>query len=1220
MKITRIEFENLNSLAGKHLIDFEQPPLGEAGIFAIVGPTGSGKTTLLDAITLALYGRAARYGSDRNPEDIMTRHTGECWAEAEFENDAGQRYRARWELRRAHNKADGRLQPARRTLTEVATGQLLGEKIADTEEQVLAKTGLDYDQFLRSVLLAQGRFAAFLESSEVDRSNLLERLTGTSIYAGLSMRAFETAKAKNEQISRLEEQAGGIEVLQPEARGELQESIDRLTQEKTALAQKRAALEKELQWLRDIAQRENRLQELKEEAARLKGALEQKASDFQRLELHGKAAACRHEVIQFRHLRKTAQRLDEERAVCERGLEEIRITLERAAGDADAATKGAEAAREHYQKQQPVLQRVRLLDQRLEESQPLLTTAREKRDSLSREEEALTHAMTAAKAAREKIEGEVHARNEQLEQAAWLKEVALRLPRLQEICQNLAGHQEREALLEERRKSLENRLVQERRELEEHSKKIGEARASLSKFVAEQAARESEIQRLLGGHSEESAREQWDVVSGKLHEIEAAKAAEKECRAARASAQELREEQAATAEKERAQKEALKEAELSQISLKERIGDLERLIVSQRQVAFLTDYRRKLEPGKACPLCGSTEHPQADELPLETEPSADERRLQERRVELEKLEGKVADLKESLASMRVSVRYLEQRAAEKQREAETKLALRMDHLRKASLAEDADLDTTLTSLGRQKADWQEKLRQIAGLRQEIGERESRRTLAETQLRQLQEEQTRRETRLEEGSAQEKELIADLKKVSEDGAAERRTLEAAAADKAWIALPPPEDRAEKAWLEELRQRVTDFDRQREDQAKRRGDLEKARQEEESAQQRLAAVRQSLTEANGELASRQENHEVTLCERRELLGDEAVEEREALAREAVEQSALRLEQARAKLDSQRNRQTRLSEQQRMLTGRVTEHAEMLRAAQGALGETLREAGFADESAWEEALLEADEAGALQAEKNQLEHRTARNTTLYTETERELLVLREAPLSSRPLSEVEAEREELDARGEACVENLAQVQARLKHDEEQRARHATLIQKIEQARQEAVPWRHLDELIGSASGAKFQKFAQSLTLARLAGLANIHLRTFTDRYSLRKITGAELNLEVTDHYQADATRPMRSLSGGESFLISLSLALGLSELAGQRTQIESLFVDEGFGSLDEETLETALSALDNLRARGRTVGIISHVGALEERIAARIILKRGNGGHSTIEVVGS
>src|SRR3954468_6125304 len=183
MKILRIQFQNLNSLAAGE-IDLENGPLAGAGLFAITGPTGAGKSTLLDAITLALYGRAARYGNVANPDDMMSRHCAECRAEVEFEVAAG-RFRSAWHLRRSHGNVTGKLQAPRRFVYD-AQGLEKANSVRGAEELIEKLIGLDYQRFMRSVLLAQGEFARFLKASADERAQLLESLTGTAIYSELS--------------------------------------------------------------------------------------------------------------------------------------------------------------------------------------------------------------------------------------------------------------------------------------------------------------------------------------------------------------------------------------------------------------------------------------------------------------------------------------------------------------------------------------------------------------------------------------------------------------------------------------------------------------------------------------------------------------------------------------------------------------------------------------------------------------------------------------------------------------------------------------------------------------------------------------------------------------------------------------------------------------------------------------------------------------------------
>ncbi len=196
--------------------------------------------------------------------------------------------------------------------------------------------------------------------------------------------------------------------------------------------------------------------------------------------------------------------------------------------------------------------------------------------------------------------------------------------------------------------------------------------------------------------------------------------------------------------------------------------------------------------------------------------------------------------------------------------------------------------------------------------------------------------------------------------------------------------------------------------------------------------------------------------------------------------------------------------------------------------------------------------------------------------------------------------------------------QLQHQLNSDQQRRANQQSLLAKIAESEQQLALWQRLNSLIGSADGAKYRRFAQGLTLQQLVVLANRQLQLLHNRYQLARHPSAELELQVLDTWQADAARDTKTLSGGESFLVSLELALALSDLVSTKTSIDSLFLDEGFGTLDADTLESALAALDQLNASGKMIGIISHVEALKQRLPVQIRLEKQQGlGYSQIRI---
>ncbi|MDI7506228.1 exonuclease subunit SbcC, partial [Cronobacter dublinensis] len=286
----------------------------------------------------------------------------------------------------------------------------------------------------------------------------------------------------------------------------------------------------------------------------------------------------------------------------------------------------------------------------------------------------------------------------------------------------------------------------------------------------------------------------------------------------------------------------------------------------------------------------------------------------------------------------------------------------------------------------------------------------------------------------------------------------------------------------------------------------------------------------------------------------------------------------------------------------------------AALRAFDEALAASQFADKAAFLAALLDDATLRQLEALQQRLTREREAQQTLLAQAQQAL----ESHLNARPVTLDDA----VDARqSEAALALIAEqlrdnttrqgeLRQQLRQDEENRARLTSLLAHIDAARREADEWGQLNHLVGSQKGDKFRKFAQGLTLDNLVWLANNQLTRLHGRYLLKRKLSEDLELEVVDTWQADAVRDTRTLSGGESFLVSLALALALSDLVSHKTRIDSLFLDEGFGTLDAQTLDTALDALDALNASGKTIGVISHVEAMKERIPVQIKVRKING----------
>ena len=273
------------------------------------------------------------------------------------------------------------------------------------------------------------------------------------------------------------------------------------------------------------------------------------------------------------------------------------------------------------------------------------------------------------------------------------------------------------------------------------------------------------------------------------------------------------------------------------------------------------------------------------------------------------------------------------------------------------------------------------------------------------------------------------------------------------------------------------------------------------------------------------------------------------------------------------------------------------------------------FPDETAWQAARLPAATREALARQAAALDQQTLTLHTRQQDRAARLASLTAQSTDDPDTATLQARQEADEHTRQQHQQTLAANQHRLAEHKRASERLAAQQQAIAKQAAETRRWQNLHELIGAADGKKYRNYAQSLTFASVIAQANRQLVQLSDRYLLTADPARPLELNIIDNYQGGETRSAKNLSGGESFIVSLALALGLAQMSGENMQIDTLFLDEGFGTLDEETLDSALETLSQLRTHGKHIGIISHVAALTERIATRIQITPQNGGNSTI-----
>ncbi|MDL2226374.1 AAA family ATPase [Deltaproteobacteria bacterium OttesenSCG-928-M10] len=893
MRILKLRFANLNSLAGEWAIDFSHPAYGQGGLFAITGPTGVGKTTILDAVCLALYGQTPRLGRiSKSANEIMTRHRAECFAEVVFETAAG-RWRAHWSQHRSRKKADGELQAPRQEIVDDLNDKVLESSLQKTQAEIEKITGLDFGQFTRAMMLAQGAFAAFLNADAGERSNLLEKITGVAVYGEISLMVHDRRKEETDKLNDLEAE---LKSLSAPA-----ESGEELARQKTELAAEAQALEKALAEYNAAAAWREKMAGLEKARADLAGEendLRSRRREFEPLaERLREARRARPLDAPFGQLQLTRQRTDEAAGVLAK-LQEQMPALEKAAAQAAAETKAAE----------------------------------EKLHQVKAEEAAA-------------------------------------LPVLRQV------------------RDLELRMLENRKQFEERLAPYRALEADLEKQRRNRAAKTFDGLKALEGKLE------------------------------------------------------------SEIKLLSALTDeLEQLRVEREQGLIykgLAEYRARLVPGRPCELCGSVHHPYADPaITPKTEISE-----------------------------------------EVWRKKNTERDLRQKNL------------TELTG-------------QAAALRQYLA--------------------------------------------SEAGAAAERLK-----------------RDEGLW----REMKEILDRLRDEQM---------------------ALRRERTAVFGESKV------------------EAEEKRLSEAVVAAEKNLQRLQEQRLEIDRHLLRRKTSCEE---AAKNLASLKEDLAARRESFGAALKRAALADEADYLKAALPPEQLIDLENKERDLNEGWSALLIRQNENSRYLEAERGKNISGLDLPELRSLIEEKKTKAANVQRSIGALDRRLEEWRKTEERRRQVEKLHEAQKKECAVWHKLHDLIGSHDGKKFRNYAQGLTFEAMISQANGQLAGLSDRYRLIRDPDQPLELLVADDYQAGEKRSTKNLSGGESFLVSLALALGLSKMASRRVRLDSLFLDEGFGALDEETLDQALETLAALQGDGKLIGVISHVPALKNRVATQIRVSSRGGPFSVI-----
>ena len=1217
MKILSVKFSNLNSLREEVDIDFVNGPLGAAGLFAITGPTGSGKSTILDAISLALYNSTAR---DQRHE-IVSRGSKKAESTVEFELK-GKHYRSTWSMKISKPRTEGK-SPSGTAKMELAVvsenpekeDNIIGDMLRGERSVpalVEGLTGLNFSRFTQSMLLAQGQFDAFLVAPTKDRSDLLEQITGTQIYSDVSKLVYERHKVL----------AGEIKVRREELekRGVPDEvQIEKLTAEEVEKAALVASQQEPISLLRVVNQAFQELGQVKLQ----KVQLEREEQDFaeqasHRKSIQSKLAADRRARPLVADLRSLELQQSEVEKVKVAHTEAIKLLPTLTSELEELKVIEASAKTKHTSASEG-LQKVRITVERLKDLQEVLAKAKKAREALEEstsqqqtQKEKLVEKRTKLAAEQREFAAEKFKLSAQVKELGPYATLETQLPNLRNLQQVFLRDRQSVAQVEKAWN-----------EVKSVGQKIEQALGTLVQNAPDkldEAAFEN--------------RKPEDFVESLATEV---KLAEKQLDWLKEFGGRLRsfvedstqfEARKATFSKQQAELKAkgilLETAQHQQTKADEKLKDIiatEKLANEAYQAIKLTAELRethlhKLVDGEPCPLCGALEHPALKEL-SEVKPAQHEAAWNAAKMQVEAQQLILEAAIKRVNQFQVEVAALTEVNTERDI---TNQQQKINRLKESLAKELTDKSVTNISLNNQGLNSlfetystdKTKLNQLQSKLAEI------QVLAKAWIS-YQQDLTTLKAREADQNERVQKVQRDLKEAKDKQIVSQQNFSAALASTA-LNIPDvlPDD-----FVEKLQSHV-DALKQYESKLQVLSTKDAATNKEaQGLVEQLTATEKALTVSTAELKKQTDALAEKQKQQTDLLaGFESADALQKNAEQAFEKSETALIQATTKLAETNKKIEAIKLQQYERTNRIDELTNVITSLTSSLETAVKKREFDSVELALASLLAEAEQEALQSEMD-----AAARMQASLETRRKSILEKEASLALKLDKQPSAEKVAEDLKtlvqlNASSQEELGGIRKELKRALEDRKAMESDAADVAKQEDELADWTTLKDLIGSADGARFRQYAQRITLQQLIAFANEYLKEFYPRFSVSSGDAQNsdpLEIFICDHYEADHVRKVVTVSGGERFLVSMALALGFSRMASRNISIDTLFIDEGFGTLDGETLDKAIQALEKLQQRGKTIGIISHVASLQERIGAQIRLVRQSSGRSKVEVIG-
>ena len=1217
MKILKIELQNINSLRSDTsiVIDFESEQFKDVGLYAITGSTGAGKTTVLDAITIALYHNVPRFnGSKGTLIDVVSHGADDAFCRVTFEND-NVVYDAFWGMKVADKSGKKYKNPKEEvSLKNLTTGAILASQKRSLITEVVRVTQLDYNQFLRSVMLAQGEFASFLTAKGPEKGKLLEQITGEEIYKKIGQ-GIQERKAKEENaLKDIQSRINADDVLSEEA------SIE-LTKKDKTLDTEILKIEKEIKSTQNILEWYVKFQKIRDESEKLELGfkevnlfIEKHKDELEQLDLNEKAAPFK-ELLQ--NLKRTEnesvdkskqlERLESELKILKPEMEKLSLQTQKEAELLNVADKTFTAWL-------PKFDVVNGLDSKLKnevenkQKAILELESLDKQIKLLREEQTKLNKDLADTEAKVKIDQSFISEHKllkgvDLQISNWASELTALKAKKESLkeAQDFVSKKNEEVEKTEARLKEGNKLLKvETAEIEKTEKALVEISLKLAKNnVTDLLAVKTKLA------SKETNWKQFKTHSEQILKIE------------KEQADLLVKQKALTITLEVSKKDV--QTVKQQIEIQEKsVADADKILNLEKSISKYEADRQSLILGTPCSLCGSLEHPFTENL-VSVGVSKSELELNKRKEKLQVLIVSKNELEKKEVVAHTTIDGLKQRNGLINDEVKAlKLTAKQLNI-DCELSNTTQIEIEVKQVTQDILLLDEKLKAAQQLQEESNKLNGTFKIQSETLNKIKNgvnTLVEKNKNTNKDIAEKQKLIFSLKETCHKLETEIKEK----LSKFNYQLPSIENSNE--FIENLKTLISDFNKR---------------------EKNLDALKSSISIVNTKLENNKEKLEAqlkaeTVCSKTITASAVKIEQLK-VERDAILPITVSVEQKRELLQTERTtlaKQVESSKKELQALLDLQNKKEALKIENKKEQLVLKEKFTALNSTFE-TRLESSQFDKIEAVQKAIlldedVVRFTKNKEVIKEKQLRLKAYRESNEKAKEDLEKSKAFEITEAESKLVLENLNKANKALlsekgeiiqafKKDKEIRDRNKEIYKKIDAQETVCNVWRVLFKIIGNSKDA-FNVYVQRLTLKHLLDLANVHLYKLNKRYSLKMEEAykpkEELNFNLIDHYQTDQARLVDTSSGGEKFIISLALALGLSDLASKNVKIDSLFIDEGFGTLDKNTLETVISTLETLQSQGKMIGIISHVENLKERISTQIQITKKNNGVSVVDIM--